>query len=200
MSQAVTAAFHTLPPPSSSSGPDFHLFSVQGSYLGPASTDVPTTFTVQEIRTTRSMVTRLVTASQVIPPKAGSSSAPAARKVLICLLDFHRPEPAFLTYSRPPLHPGSYASPSTSKPIEEVLDSLPWDPKVYPVFKKQFELPLRMFEYRPVISSSGAQTSLGFVKVKTAQDNMEITRRTACNWIRARGELSSYDERCAALA
>lgn len=203
LSQAVSAAFHTLPSSSSASGQDYHIFSVQGSYLGPASTDVPTTFTVEDVRSTRTMLTRIVTASQVLPSKPSHTNPkpdPVTRKVLVCICDFHRPETAFLTYSAPPLHPGTYPPPTSIKTLEENWEILPFRPEVLKVFKTQFSLPFRMFEYRPVMTSAGAQNSLGFIDTKTSQDHLELTKRTSTNWIRAREALGTYADRCAALA
>jgi hypothetical protein len=203
LSQAVSAAFLALPPSNSVSGQDYHLFSIQGSYLGPASTEVPTTFTVDDVRTTRSMVTRLVTASQVVPSKPTAASprpAPTKRKVLVCICDFHRPETAFLLYSAPLLHPGSYPLASECTPLEDLYETLPFAPGVLNIFKSQFGLPSRMFQYRPVMTSAGAQNNLGFLQVKTSQDELELTERTSTNWIKANGELATYADRCAALA
>lgn len=151
------------------------------------------------------MITRVVIASQMIPAKASSSSPSSSpnlvnRKVLICICDFHRPEPAFLSYTAPVLHPGTYPNPNTTTTIEENFNTMPFPPKMLEVFKTQFGLPRRMYEYRPVMTSTGAQNSLGFINVETTQKDMDITRRTSTNWIRAREKLDTYADRCAALA
>jgi acyl-CoA thioesterase len=220
LSQAISAAYHTLVNEGNPAAkPRHELFSVQGSYLSPASTDVPTTFVVEDLRSTRTMMTRLVTVSQLFPqkvkptkPAASSSSstqeatAPpppgVKRKVLIAILDFHAPETPFLTYSRQPLHPGpnSYPSPESLPNSNTTLPRLlSGDPKVLKVMMTQFDLPMRMFEHRPVPSSMGAQNALGFLKTKTSQDELDITKRTYTNWVRVRDNLDGPSETYAAL-
>jgi hypothetical protein len=227
LSQAISAAYHTLVDESNPAAkPRHELFSVQGSYLSPASTDVPTTFVVEDLRSTRTMMTRLVTVSQLFPQKvkptkpgdtnnASSSSssssmqdatAPAPpgvkRKVLIAILDFHAPETPFLTYFRQPLHPGpkSYPSPESLPNSNTTLPRLlSGNPEVLKVMMTQFDLPMRMFEHRPVPSSMGAQNALGFLKTKTSQDELDITKRTYTNWVRVRDNLDGPSETYAAL-
>jgi acyl-CoA thioesterase len=192
MAQSIKAAFMSIDPTS-----PHHLFSVQGSYLSPSSTDVPTTFTVQDLRTTRSMLTRLVTASQDLPSSSGSQSQ--TRKTLVVILDFHVPEPPFLEYHKGLMYPGTYLSPGEVESSTALMSKMA-SPELLAVFKKQFDLPLRMFEHRPVPSSTGAQNGLGFlVGMKTSQDGKELVDRTNTNWVKAKGSLDTYAERCAAI-
>ena len=165
------------------------------------------------------MVTRVVTASQDIPSKSKSIKEPTTndpqipvpaqsskpkstpRKVLILIADFHRPEPPFLQYSHPPLYPSQYPDPESLPTTEESTNSLlAHDPATLETFTKQFNLPRRMFEYRPVPHSMGVQNVLAFLDVPTSQDKEAITRRTSTNWIKAKEPLGSYAERCAAVA
>jgi hypothetical protein len=188
-----------------------HLFSIQGSYLSPSSTDLPTIFTSTDMRTTRTMITRLVTASQDLPATAKSPAS--RRKTLVVILDFHASEPSFLKYSRGPMyanHESSWSSktgsgPGQYPPAESLLPSGEafrkiLDPKVLEVVLKQFQLPLRMFEHRPIPSSAGAQNALGFAAgMKTTQDDLHLVKRTNTNWLRVTEPLDTYSERCAAI-
>lgn len=204
LSQSIAAAFLSIDPSTK-----HHLFSVQGSYLSPSSTDVPTFFDVQDLRTTRTMLTRLVLASQDVPSRPNTASTNSAstqsvperstrRKILVVTLDFHVSEPSFLTYTRGPRYPGTYPPASSLPTTRESLQKL-LSPKVFAIMMKQFDLPQRMFEHRPIPSSAGAQNSLGFLQTRTSQDEMDLTDRTFANWIRPREKLETYGERCAAV-
>jgi hypothetical protein len=143
------------------------------------------------------MMTRLVTASQMLPATSGSAST--SRKTLITILDFHVPEKPFLDYVREPLYPRAYSSPRTLDNSAKVMHEK-LQPKTFSVVMKQFDLILRIFEHRPDPSSAGAQNSLGFSgKNKTSQDDAPFVQRTNTNWLRATEPLETYGERCAAL-
>jgi hypothetical protein len=193
MSQSITAAFMSIDP----SAPH-HLFSVQGSYLAPSSTDVPTYFECEDMRTTRSMITRLVTASQDVDPKPGAGTGTIRRKTLVTILDFHVSEPPMLSYNRGPMYPGTYSSPSSLLGTEERTRQL-LPPDLHAVMMKQFGLLLRLYEQKPVPSSGGAQNALGFSGKGTSQDELDLVKRTNATWIRTREPLDTYSERCAAL-
>lgn len=173
-----------------------HLFSVQGSYLAPSSTDVPTYFESEELRTTRSMITRLVTASQDV--KAKGTGATSRRKTFVVILDFHASEEAFLSYSRKPMYPGTYSSPSSLASTDELTKKIA-PTEVHAEMMKQFGLLLRLFEQRAEPSSAGAQNALGFLNKGTSQDHLDLIKRTNAIWIRTREPLDTYSERCAAL-
>ena len=191
LGQSITAAFMSIDP-----SLPHHLFSVQGSYLAPSSTEVPTYFHSEDLRTTRSMITRLVTASQDIDPKG--TGATIRRKTFIVILDFHASEEPMLSYSREPMYPGTYSSPSSLlETVERTKKILP--PKVHDEMTKQFGLLLRLFEQRPIPSSGGAQNALGFLDKGTTQDDLNLVKRTNATWIRTREPLDTYGERCAAL-
>ena len=173
-----------------------HLFSVQGSYLAPSSTEVPTYFETVDLRTTRSMMTRLVTASQDIDPKGTGTTI--RRKTCVVILDFHASEEPMLSYSREPMYPGTYDSPSSLMDTDERTKKI-LPQKAHEEMSTQFGLLLRLFQQRPIPSSGGAQNALGFLDKGTTQDNLNLVKRTNATWIRTREPLDTYGERCAAL-
>jgi len=103
VSQSVSAGQSTVSP----SDPPFHLYSAQGTFLGSAAINVPTTFTVLQLRTTKTFPSRQVIASQQITdPKTKGIEA---RNILIALLDctFKNLIHCWNTLNRPcfPYHP-----------------------------------------------------------------------------------------------
>lgn len=140
------------------------------------------------------MITRLVTASQDIEVKGSK----IRRKTFVVILDYHASEEAFLSYSREPMYPGTYASPSSLLGTDERTKKL-LPPKIHATMMTQFGLLLRLFEQRPIPSSAGAQNALGFLGTGTSQDELDLVKRTNATWLRTREPLDTYSERCAAL-
>jgi len=200
MSQSIIAAFMSIDPAS-----PHHLFSAQGNYLAPSSTDVPTYFETEDLRTTRTLITRLVTASQDVAAKKSvpgsdtNTSGTIRRKTLVVTLDFHAPEEPFLNYSRESLYSYEQSPPSSLSDYGVTYEKLV-GAKGFEIMKKQFGLLLRMFEHRPVPSSAGAQNALGFLNKGTSQDKYPLVKRTNATWLRVREPLSTYKERCASIA
>ena len=161
-----------------------HLYSVQGSYLGPAATDVETTFHVQDVRTTRSFCTRLVIASQ------------KGRNVMITLLDWHVPEEG-MVFDAAPMH--TYEPPE-GLPDLEARGKAMLDGKKFAMFKELFSLGNRLYDSRPAPPSTSAENLLGLAPGKTTQSELPIEQRTAASWVKSRTTLETPAQHAAALA
>ncbi|CAD6575695.1 MAG: hypothetical protein CYPHOPRED_005776, partial [Cyphobasidiales sp. Tagirdzhanova-0007] len=91
-------------------------YSLLGHFLGPGSTEVATRYVVEDLRTTKSFVTRKVEAWQdwsSLPGKKQDSENGGRRRISVLLLDFHVPVGASMfEYNDMPLH--ATPSPSTT--------------------------------------------------------------------------------------
>ena len=126
-------------------------------------------------------MTRLVTASQSLPN--------GDRKILIALLDWHIVEPGLLDYSSCPIH--EYPKPDSLESMTEYLSSLP--KKVQEQFKATFGLfSERYFTVRPC-PSMAVENVYGLSPRKTSQDEMELTKRTNAQWIKAKEKLNEAE-------
>lgn len=170
----------------------FEVYSIQGTYLGPASTEVPTTYTVDDIRTTRSFCTRFVTASQKITIKGETLD----RKVLVALLDYHKKETeVMLEYSNTPMFPMTeYGKPENLPSIEEHVDET-LSSKAAAHYKKSFHLFLSFMDARWVPGCKAAQNVFGWsVGRASSQDKLPITKRTNGVWVKTREKLEKTDQ------
>ena len=192
IAQCITAGSQTV---SEDTDPPFQLYSVQGTFLGPASTDAPTTFEVSDVRTTRTFCSRLVKAIQTIDGEV--------RNIMIVIMDWHLQEAMTLfDYSTPPLHPlESYSRPDDLPDIRQLLESkLP--AKLVNQYLKAFHLHHAFFDNRMVMSSMGAQNIGGFIGpgTVTTQDDLPMTKRTHSSWSKVKEALKGRVENIAALA
>lgn len=173
-----------------------HLYSVMGSYLGPALIDRPLRCSVETIRSTRTFETRLVRLSQV--QNDGSS-----RLCMIALADFQAAEKAILMqYSASPVI--SYSDVDRLQPSELQRKALVGTGKVplklAKTYEKNFGLMARFFEQRACPEGILAQNLFGVAKdVVTTQDNIPMTSKTSAEWTRARGDLAGSVQQMAAL-
>lgn len=182
---AVRAAIATVPPA-------FHLYSVMGSYLGPTSTTRRVTCTVQEVRSTRTFMTRRVQVSQ---------EQNDGKPTYICLdllADFHVKELALITYSAPPRikHTHWKNCLSTDTHRQQMIAAgqiTPAQDKVYEVIFGG----LRKLNYESRMCPEGmaSQTLLGVNKHKsTTQDDLPIVERSSADWFRAIGDFENMED------
>ncbi len=184
MSQALSAGQATI------SDLNFHLYSAQGTYLGPASTEVSTQYKVDVLRDTRSFCTRLVTATQNIDGKE--------RNVLVVLMDWHVLEKAsMLEYSTPPWFDRSeYSEPEKLSRQNDFADAtLP--PREAESFRTTFPLFADFYNVRPCMSSKAAQNIFGWLKTETTQDHLPLTRRTNSSWFKTNDKLEPHEQAAA---
>ncbi len=179
--------------------PPLHLYSAQGAYLGPSSTEVPTTYEVQDHRSTRSFHTRQVIAFQEIAnSRTGKKEK---RKILVVLMDWHVLEPFhLLEYSIPTLYPiSSYSTPEKLLPQSEYLKQN-LSPKMAKIYSETFHLFGSFFDNRPCPISMGAQNSYGFKEgAKTTEDEKHPTNRTNSYWLKVHEQLEGPIEQTAAM-
>ncbi|GAM89183.1 hypothetical protein ANO11243_072200 [Dothideomycetidae sp. 11243] len=178
--------------------PDSHrIYSMTGNFLGPAQCDRKLIARVQEIRSTRTFTTKLVTISQ----KQNDGSE---RSCLVSLVDFHAVEKAeLLNYSRPPSK--TYAARETQPSLDEHRDGLVRDGKITADVSKMhstiFGLSRKLWENRVCKGSMGAELLQGFAKdLTTEQDDLAMHEKSSADWFRSRVKLTARQEHAAAMA
>ncbi|KAK3180679.1 hypothetical protein K4F52_008029 [Lecanicillium sp. MT-2017a] len=184
---AIAAAIHSA---CSAAPDDFHLYSVMGHYLRPASTDQKLFCRVTETRRSASFITYQLSVDQ----------AQADGKMRCCaqvLADFHREEPSILTYSAKPTREYSHWS-----------KCLSWKDKLgkeasaaaTAAYNKMFGLAERLYELRPCPEGISSQNMMGYMKTfKTTQDHLSPEAKTSADWVRIHGPLSTRGEHLASL-
>lgn len=208
VSLCVSAAFASIP--KDTADRIYDIYSVLGTFLGPTSTRYKVTFTVEDVRTTKSFATRKVEAWQDWPTgKAGESST---RRTMILLADFHVREPAEstlpgMTYSVSPLVTSSLATSPDTMPTQQEHFAADQPKQVQKVFDNVFPLFYRYLDMRPIPESMGVQKALGLNSGrKTTQDDLPLQQRTNSHWFKikdiegGKGELQARSEQAAAVA
>lgn len=184
----ATSAAHATAPAG------YHLFSLVGHFLGPASTASKLFCTVERTRDTKTFATRRVVVAQ---RQADGSMRPC----LQVLADFHREEPALVQYSARPALP--YKGPDESPRFQDLMENA--------VAKGHFsENPaaggLSQFEacidLRYCLEGLAGQSFAGMVPTAaTDQDDWPVTERRSAEWVRTREPMgSSAGEKAAAHA
>lgn len=216
MGQCISAGCASVP-----AGQGYQLYSVLGTFLGPGTLNILTTFKVEDIRTTRSFATRKVEAWQDVPSssqqqgKKGNSSG--RRRIMIMLLDFSKPEQrSIFDYSVRPLYAISQSSDHTMLPFldnvkqtyshpdhlitmsEYILKTPNLGEKVLEKYRTTFPLFDKHFETRPVTTSMGVQKALGLGGKATAaqfSQGADLTRRTNSGWFRLKDSTTENQRR-----
>jgi hypothetical protein len=177
-----------------------------GNFLGPGATEILTQYEVEDVRTTKTFATRIVTAWQdwsKLPEqselrKAGAPPAAGGRRrIMITILDFQvREKNIMMHYSPSPLyiddhnpnatflekvHP-FYSHPSEIPPNPEYIRQT-FSPIVVKRFESTFTLFDRFYKMRAVKNSMGMQKALGLDSArKTTQDDLPLQQRNNCSW------------------
>lgn len=208
VSQCVSAAFSSIP--KDTSDRIYDLYSVLGTFLGPTSTRYKVTFTVEDVRTTKSFATRKVEAWQDLP--TGNNGDSSKRRTMILLADFHVREPAEntlpgLTYSKSPLDPAILKMDTDTMLSQREHFAADQPPKVQKVFEHIFPLFYRFLDMKPIPTSMGVQKALGINSGrKTTQDDLPLQQRTNAHWFKVKeieggkGELQARSDQAAAAA
>ncbi|KAI8935182.1 hypothetical protein NX059_007775 [Plenodomus lindquistii] len=162
---------------------NYHLYSMQGHFLGPASTDHQLRARTRILRQTRVFATRQVEVSQTL-------SDGSTRICLVALADFQTPEPAtLLTYSPSPKQPYTpwHACPTQHSVQETLVKSGKVSEKDMQVFQKTFSLTKHLFDQRPCPEGIFAQNLQGMAKnLPHSQDHVPLPDRTTAEWFRSR--------------
>lgn len=173
------------------------LYSFQGHFLGPASTQYKLVCKVYRTRETRSFATRRVEVSQDLNGEK--------RVCVEVVVDFHVVEAPLFVYSAPPTM--RYSPPGESLSMDELGEQLIREGKVSAQIKAEyskgtFTALSEMFEARHCPEGMGGQNLWGFAKeVPTSQDGLpSITDRSSAEWLHALERLEGHDESMAATA
>lgn len=175
----------------------YHLYSAQGNYLGPASTEKPLFAHVRKIRETKSFATRQVEISQ--EQKDGSK-----RSCLIMIADFHVKEnKSVLTYSAPPETKFTPVDECETMEValRNAVENGHFTAETLNKQRKMFSLMTRYFEQKPTPEGFAEQIMGGMnTRLPTTQDHLSPTSRTSADWFKNRVPLTSAAEQVCALS
>lgn len=173
-----------------------------GNFLGPGATEIKIEFQVDDVRTTKSFATRIVTAWQdwgqlpsdsVLKTRADLGR----RRIMVVILDFQvREKNIMMEYSPSPLYIDShnpkatflekvrsfYSHPSDILPNSEGIRAT-HSADVVNKFESIFTLFDKFFRVRACQKSMGWQKAYGIDKTaKTTQDNVPLQQRNNSTW------------------
>ncbi|KAH6620581.1 thioesterase-like superfamily-domain-containing protein [Boeremia exigua] len=175
----------------------YHIYTVLGNYLGPASTDRPLRARVRTVRQTRSFATRQVEISQ-------SAGEQGERICLIALVDFQiREKETLVAYSRSPSKTyTSWENCSTEADVhQKLLAEGKVSQDVLDEDSRTFGLVKNIFEYRPCPEGIFAQNVHGIAKnLALTQDELPLTQRSSADWIRCVEDLPKAMDHVALMA
>ncbi|KAF2116116.1 acyl-CoA thioesterase II [Lophiotrema nucula] len=166
----------------------YFLYTIMGSYLGPALTDRPLRASVKVIRQTRTFATRQVEVSQ-------KQDDGTFRACLLAIADFHVKEPALLEYSAPPSR--KYSGPNGLLDVSgrraEMVEEGKISQKVAGLHMQTFGVLDRFFETRYCPEGIFYHKLTGIAKkLPTPQDDLPLTQRSTGDYIRPLHPLGTY--------
>lgn len=175
----------------------YHLYSIQGNYLGPAYTDRQLRASVRTIRHTRTFATRQVEVSQV-------RDDGEERVCLIALADFQVEEPASLmVFSRAPSRawPGWAQCPTQDEAYARLVSEGKVSQGLVDAHAGLFGVTRSLFEKRVCAEGIFAQNLYGMAKtLPHSQDALTVPERSTADWFRSTEVLASYADNVANLA
>ncbi|KAF2874452.1 thioesterase-like superfamily-domain-containing protein [Massariosphaeria phaeospora] len=181
---AVKAACLSVP----STPSTYHLYSIVGTFLGPALTDRPLRARITTIRQTRTFATRQVQISQV-------QDDGTERPCLVTLADFQvREEKNLLTYSAKPSKQYTHYSKleGTKEQHQRLVKAGTINQKFVDGYAKSFGMMSTIHETRACPEGIFAQNLNGIAKhLPTTQDTLPLTSRSTADWFRAIDPLPS---------
>lgn len=189
---AVKSSYQSLPPNS-----NHQLYTMMGSYLGPALTDRPLRASVRTVRQTRTFATRQVEVSQ-------KQADGTFRTCFIALADLQVPEKeTMLQFSISPSR--NYASYAGLADRETQAQKLVEQGKVSQQAANTQALGLgvlaRLFDIRPCPEGIFAQNLTGMAKsLPTTQDGLPLTEKSTADWLRSKTALPDQSENVSLLA
>lgn len=186
---AIHAACNTTPD-------GFHLYSVFGHYLRPASTEANLICTPVKLRQSKSFVTYRVAVEQ---------KDPSTGRLHLCmelLADFHRDEPSLLTFSSEPTK--NYSHWRDCVPSDRLVEDWAKAGKIsesqFKAFNTLFGLSRDVYEGRLCPEGVTAQNLMGMAKtVKTTQEELSPTAKSSGDWLRVKHPLQTEGEQMASL-
>lgn len=174
----------------------FHLYSVLGHYLRPASTDQKLYCVVTESRRSASFATYHISVEQL-------SQKDGARRCCTQLFaDFHREEAPLLTYAAAPTR--TYSHWKDCAPTRDNVDAMARRGQLTPAqvatYQKLFGLPANLYELRPCPEGVTTQNVIGILKdAVTSQDHLGPEDKTSADWFRVKHPLPTAPEQMAGL-
>lgn len=173
-----------------------------GNFLGPGATEINIQFEVEDVRTTKTFATRIVTAWQdwsQLPEGSSLRTRPdlGKRRIMVVILDFQvREKYSMMEYSPSPLYIDKenpkatflekvkpfYGHPSDIRPNREIIRAT-HSPDVVQKFESIFTLFDKFYKVRACVNSMGWQKAYGIdKKAKTTQDDIPLQHRNNCSW------------------
>ncbi|GAB1191978.1 hypothetical protein APSETT444_001162 [Aspergillus pseudonomiae] len=189
ISLAIHAAYKSSPE-------GFHLYSAFGHFLRATSTEMNIICTPIQLRKTKSFATYRVTVEQQTEPNG------ASRLCMELLADFHKDEPAVLTYTTQPTR--AYSHWQDCVPWDQILVNNVTAGKITAeqseLFNKLFGLSRNLYEGRPCPEGITSQNLMGLLKsVESSQDDLPVTEKTSADWLRVKHPLQTEGEHVASL-
>ncbi|OGM46172.1 hypothetical protein ABOM_004845 [Aspergillus bombycis] len=189
ISLAIHAAYKTAPE-------GFHVHSAFGHFLRATSTEAHIICTPVQLRKTKSFATYRVAVEQRI------ESTGESRLCMQLLVDFHKDEPALLSYSAPSTQ--AYTHWQHCVPWDQMLVNDLATGKITTeqsnMFNKMFGLSRNLYEGRPCPEGITSQNLMGLLKsVKSHQDDLPVTEKTSADWLRVKHPLRTEGEQVASL-
>ncbi|OAL52390.1 Thioesterase/thiol ester dehydrase-isomerase [Pyrenochaeta sp. DS3sAY3a] len=182
----------------------YNLYSMLGTFLGPALTDYVLLARVSVLRQTRTFATRRVEVLQRWKTKEGGEEEEEERVCLTAVADFMVREPASLIeYSRAPAHtyPRWSACPTQKAVFTALFDDGKISKDMLDAQANGFSLLPVLYEQRMVPSAIFAQNLFGVAKsLPHSQDNLPPAKRTTADWFRAKDAYAGPEDHIASLA
>jgi acyl-CoA thioesterase II len=193
---AIQAAFHSLPGSTKEEQSSWAIYSANGLFLGPTTTESPIQYAVTKLRDTRSFATRSILASQQVNGKE--------RSCFTILVDFTRKVPSAGPPHREAKLPFSYsASPLQSYPHPDKLQEL-WEvaegrvkrgamsERDFDALKFVFGLSRKVSTSKMITGGIFDETSYGIVPKRDTAKQLstpDLTQRRNVDYFKARDTL-----------
>ena len=179
----------------------YHMYTLMGNFLGPATNDRPLRATTRMLRKTRTFATCQVEVSQLAASKSGKEEE---RICLVALADFQVQEKgSVLEYSAPPRREYTHYSKllDTENHVDKLVEEKKVTEKEAQMFKSSFAVSRSLYETRPCPEGIFAQNLNGVAKrAPTSQDALPITSKSTAEWLRCRTPLPTEADQITALA
>jgi acyl-CoA thioesterase II len=199
---SIQAAFHSLPGNTNKEKSSWAIYSANGIFLGPTSTEYPVDYTVTKLRDTRSFATRSILATQQISGKA--------RSCFTVLVDFtkkvassgppHREPKLPLSYSASPLD--SYPHPDELKEVFVIAEERAKSGKIsqdsFKALTAVFGLSRKVSIGKQVTGGIFDETNYGITPRSDSGKQMaipDVTQRRNVDYFKARDTLIPTESR-----
>jgi acyl-CoA thioesterase II len=167
----------------------YHLYSMQGNYLGPAYTDRPLRASVRTVRQTRTFATRQVEISQTTDGKKEGKEG-EKRVCLLAIADFMvAATSSLLEYTPSPLnnYPNWKDCPTPSSAYSGLVAEGKVPQQMLDGHAKGFNILNHLYDQRLCPNAIFTQNVYGMAKqLPHTQDHLPPSSRTTADWIRSK--------------